>query len=137
MINDNMRVEDYTDDMYPFIKTWWELQDWEPVSKLLLPETGYVVWDDNEPICAAWYVKTNGPTALCERVIKNPDANNKVVKKGLTMLYDTIESVAKEDGYVLILTMLEHEGLKSFVNKRNWKDTDKKLDLYVKVLGGK
>ena len=106
MINDNMRVEDYTDDMYPFIKTWWD-------------------------------VKTNGPTALCEWVIKNPDANNKVVKKGLTMLYDTIESVAKEDGYVLILTMLEHEGLKSFVNKRNWKDTDKKLDLYVKVLGGK
>tara|TARA_R110002012_G_scaffold122078_2_gene271932 strand:+ start:10520 stop:10936 length:417 start_codon:yes stop_codon:yes gene_type:complete len=136
MINNNMRVEEYTNDMYPFIKTWWELCGWEPVSKLLLPKTGYVIWNDNEPVCAAWYIKTNAPTAWIEWVIKNPNADNKVVKKGLTMLYDTIESVAKEDGYVLILTMLEHEGLKSFVSDRGWKSTDKKLDAYIKNLGG-
>ena len=53
------------------------------------------------------------------------------------MLYDTIESVAKDDGYVLILTMLEHKGLKSFVNDRGWLSTDKKLDAYIKNLGGK
>ena len=121
-------------DDYILIRKWWEAHDWEPVHPYLLSNTGLMIFDEDLPIVAGWYGKTNSLTALVEWVVKNPEAKPKQFIKALSLLCETIEDLAKGDGYKMLLTFLEHNKLKKFMKRRKYKSGDIGLDTYVKAL---
>ena len=121
------------DDMQ-YINRWWKEHGWEPVHPYMLSRTGYVVSQNDEPVVAGWYIKTNGGGALLEWIVKNPSAPKKAVDKCLDVLVSSVESYAKEDGYLMILTFIEHKSLKRFLTKRQYLEADKAMDVYLKEL---
>jgi len=129
----SIRLIDRSKDM-EYIVEWWKEHGWTPVHPYMLSETGYIVEHDNQPIVAGWYIKTNGGGALLEWIVKNPLASKEVVSKSLDILVESVESYAKEDGYLMLLTFIEHKGLKDFLTKRQYLEGDKAMDVYIKGL---
>tara|TARA_Y100001938_G_scaffold135729_1_gene197714 strand:+ start:2407 stop:2799 length:393 start_codon:yes stop_codon:yes gene_type:complete len=121
-------------DDYIMIRKWWGKHNWEPVHPYLLSNTGYLVSFNDFPIVAGWYIKTNSLTALVEWIVKNPKSKPKLFIKGLSFLCKTIEEQAKKDGYKMLITFLENNKLKKFMERRDYKKGDMGLDTYVKGL---
>ena len=93
-----------------------------------------MIINNNIPIVAGWYVKTNGRTALVEWIVKNPKAKVKEFIKALNLLCESIETMAKNDGYKMLLTFLENNKLKKFMERNQYYKGDIGLDTYVKSL---
>ena len=129
-----MKIKLIDSDDYMLIRKWWEKHEWEPVHPYLLSDTGYLILDEDTPIVAGWYVKTNGLTALVEWIVKNPKAQPKQFIKALSLLCETIEDIAKGDGFKMVLTFLENDKLKKFMKRRKYKSGDIGLDTYLKAL---
>ena len=129
-----MKIKLIDSDDYMLIRKWWEKHEWEPVHPYLLSDTGYLILDEDMPIVAGWYVKTNGLTALVEWIVKNPKAQPKQFIKALSLLCETIEDIAKGDGFKMVLTFLENDKLKKFMKRRKYESGDIGLDTYVKAL---
>jgi len=129
-----MKIKLIDSDDYMLIRKWWEKHEWEPVHPYLLSDTGYLILDEDIPIVAGWYVKTNGLTALVEWIVKNPKAQPKQFIKALSLLCETIEDIAKGDGFKMVLTFLENDKLKKFMKRRKYESGDIGLDTYVKAL---
>ena len=129
-----MKIKLIDSDDYMLIRKWWEKHEWEPVHPYLLSDTGYLILDEDMPIVAGWYGKTNSLTALIEWVVKNPKAQPKQFVKALSLLCETIEDLAKGDGFKMVLTFLENDKLKKFMKRRKYESGDMGLDTYVKAL---
>ena len=129
-----MKIKVIDKDDYILIRKWWKYYDWEPVHPYLLSKNGYIISDEGENIVAGWYVKTDGLTALVEWIVKNPKAKPKKFIKGLSLLCETIEQQAKQDGYKMIITFLENDKLKKFMKRRKYKIGDTGLQTFVKGL---
>ena len=129
-----MKIKLIDSDDYETISEWWKSQDWEPVHPYLLSNTGFMIFDEDLPVVAGWYGKTNSLTALVEWVVKNPEAKPKQFIKGLSLLCETIENLAKGDGYKMVITFLENNKLKKFMERRKYEQGDIGLDNYVKTL---
>ena len=129
-----MKIKKIDSDDYIMLKDWWEKHGWKPVHPYLLTNDGYLVLDNDFPIVAGWYVKTNGLTALVEWIVKNPESKPKLFIKGLSFLCKTIEEQAKKDGYKMLITFLENNKLKKFMERRKYERGDIGLDTYVKGL---
>jgi len=129
-----MKIKLIDSDDYMLIRKWWKQHEWEPVHPYLLSDTGYLILDEDMPIVAGWYGKTNSLTALIEWIIKNPKAQPKQFVKALSLLCETIEDLAKGDGYKMVLTFLENDKLKKFMKRRKYESGDIGLDTYLKAL---
>jgi len=129
-----MKIKLIDSDDYAIISEWWKSHDWEPVHPYLLSNSGFLIMDEDVPVVAGWYVKTNGLTALVEWIVKNPKAKPMQLIKGLSLLCKTIENLAKLDGFRMLLTFLENNKLKKFMERRQYQQGDIGLDTYVKTL---
>ena len=69
-----------------------------------------------------------------EWIVKNPKAKPMQLIKGLSLLCKTIEDLAKLDGFKMVLTFLENNKLKKFMERRQYQQGDIGLDTYVKAL---
>ena len=129
----SIRLIDRSKDM-KYIVEWWKEHGWTPVHPYMLSETGYIVEHEGQPIVAGWYVRTNGGAALLEWIVKNPLSSPKVFERAFDILVDSIEEYAKEDGYLMLITFIEHGNLKKYLTRKKYLEGDKALDIYVKGL---
>ena len=129
-----MKIKIIDKDDYMLITKWWKHYDWDLVHPYLLSENGYLISDEDENIVAGWYVKTDSLTALIEWIVKNPKVKPKKFIKGISLLCDTIEQQAKQDGYKMIITFLENNKLKKFMKRRKYKIGDTGLQTFVKAI---
>ena len=73
-------------------------------------------------------------TALIEWIVKNPKVKPKKFIKGISLLCDTIEEQAKQDGYKMIITFLKNDKLKKFMKRRKYESGDTGINNFVKAL---
>jgi len=118
----------------PMMHKWWEAHDWVPPIPQMLSPTGILVSENDFPICGGWYIQTNSQTALAEWIVKNPDAKKKQCDNGLRLLYDTIEELARTDGFKLIITFLNHPKFEEFLLTKEYIKGDDSLNTYIKGL---
>ena len=129
-----MKIKVIDKDDYMLITEWWKHYDWDPVHPYLLSNDGYIISDEDKNIVAGWYVKTNTRTALIEWIVKNPKTKPKKFIKGLSLLCETIEEQAKQDGYKMVITFLENDKLKKFMKRRKYGLGDTGLQTFVKAI---
>ncbi len=129
-----MKIKVIDKDDYILITEWWKHYDWDPVHPYLLSNDGYIISDEDKSIVAGWYVKTNTRTALIEWIVKNPKAKPKKFIKGLSLLCETIEEQAKQDGYKMVITFLKNDKLKKFMKRRKYESGDTGINNFVKAL---
>lgn len=109
----SFNIKPLTNDDYDNILcVWWKDWRWTAPVKDFLPETGYMVYYNDEPICAAYMYITNSDVVLLEWVISNFKFKNKTIRKeALYMLIETITSLSSNLGKKYIYSLLKNKPL--------------------------
>ena len=116
------------------LREWWKAHDWLPPHSYMMSPTGILVSNNDVPIVAGWYIQTNSLTALAEWIIKNPKATKKECSSAFDVLYDTIENLARQDGYKMLITFLNHPKFEEYLSSREYIQGDIALNTYMKGL---
>ena len=115
------------DDMN-YINGWWASHGWNPVHPFMLSSDGYIAETSGKRVAAAWYGNvSNSKTALIEWIVRNPKADKEETYNGLNLIRDEIEKRAIDDGFKILVTLIEHKNLKEWL-------TDSSFDTYLKLL---
>lgn len=106
-----LRESDW-DTLVGFWKAWPE---WEQhPTKDLLPLNGcggVMVEKEGKPIIAGFLYLTNSKVAWLEWIVSNPDYRESDRKEALELLINTLETVAINQGYKIILSIGRNKGL--------------------------
>jgi hypothetical protein len=100
------------DTLVGFWKSWPE---WEQhPNKDLLPLNGcggLIVEKEEIPIVAGFLYLTNSKVAWLEWIVSNPDYRENDRKEAIELLINTLEQIAIEQGYKIILSIGRNKGL--------------------------
>jgi hypothetical protein len=91
---------------------WWKDWKWTAPKKDFLPETGYMVYYNDEPICAGYMYITNSNVVLLEWIISSfKFKDRKIRKEALFMLVQTITSLSANLGKKYVYSLLKSKSL--------------------------
>jgi hypothetical protein len=120
-----LRESDW-DTLVEFWKAWPE---WEQhPTKDLLPLNGcggVMVEKEGKPIIAGFLYLTNSKVAWLEWIVSNPDYRESDRKEALELLINTLESVAINQGYKIILSIGRNKSLIETHKKLGYSVDDK------------
>jgi GNAT superfamily N-acetyltransferase len=101
-----MRDGDYESLLTP----WWRDWGWVPPAKDYLPNTGFVLYDEDTPVCAAFLYMTNSKVAWIEWLVSNKSYRKKPGRReGILFLLSYMIEVAKQSGYTYITAIAENQ----------------------------
>lgn len=109
----SLKIKPLSDNDYDNILcAWWEDWKWTAPRKDFLPDMGYMVYYNDEPICAGYMYVTNSNVVLLEWIISNfKFKNRKIRKEALLMLVQTITSLAASLGKKYVYSLLKSKSL--------------------------
>lgn len=110
---------------YEIVKKWWAAHEWNVIPPRYLPLHGFIVFDDETPICAAWIYRTDSLFALLEYVVANPEVKGERRAKGLDMLIASAKYKAHELGHKSIFMSTDHELLIKRLKKHGFDEQNK------------
>jgi len=91
---------------------WWKDWRWTAPAKDFLPDRGYMVYYNDEPICAGYMYVTNSNVVLLEWIISSFKFKNKDIRKeALYMLVETITSLARALDKKYVYSLLKNQPL--------------------------
>ena len=117
-----LEVSDYDN----ILVKWWNDWRWTPPSKDFLPENGtggYIVYDDETPICAGFMYTTNSTAVWCDWIISNihyKDRENR--KNGLALLVNTITEQAKNLNKKYVYALIKNKPLINVYKKIGYEE---------------
>jgi len=117
---------------------WWKEWRWTPPTKDFLPdngEGGFIVYDNDVPVCAGYIYITNSKVGWCDWIISNFKYKDRDKRKeGLTLLIETLTNALKINGceysYALIKSksLINHYVENGYIEGDNYnKEMIKKL----------
>jgi hypothetical protein len=93
---------------------WWKQWRWPEITKEMLPMNGcggLMVYNDDTPIAAGFLYLSNSKVAWLDWIISNPDYKESNRKDALELLIVSLEEVAKQQDYSIIISIARHKGL--------------------------
>ena len=91
---------------------WWKDWKWTAPKKDFLPDMGYMVYYNDEPICAGYMYVTNSKVVLLEWIISSFKFKDKKIRKeALYMLIETITSLARGLDKNYVYSLLKNKPL--------------------------
>jgi len=132
----SLNIKPLTDKDYDEVLCeWWKDWRWTPPAKDFLPETGYMVYYNDEPICAGYIYMTNSNVVLLEWIISNFKFKNKDIRKeALLMLIETITSLATGLGKKYIYSLLKNQPLINLYKDLGYLEGDSNATEMIKKL---
>tara|TARA_R110002012_G_scaffold16404_4_gene63430 strand:- start:30436 stop:30837 length:402 start_codon:yes stop_codon:yes gene_type:complete len=114
---------------------WWKDWRWTPPKKDFLPEMGYMVYYNDEPVCAGYMYITNSNVVLLEFIISNFEIKDKKIRKeSLLMLIQTITSLAAGLGKKYVYSLLKNKPLIDLYTDLGFKKGDTNNQEMIKIL---
>jgi|TARA_R110001599_G_scaffold2784_2_gene15147 hypothetical protein len=109
----SLKIKPLSDNDYDNILcAWWKDWKWTAPKKDFLPDMGYMVYYNDEPICAGYMYVTNSNVVLLEWIISNfKFKDRKIRKEALLMLVETITSLAGSLGKKYVYSLLKSKSL--------------------------
>lgn len=102
-------------DYEDILLKWWKDWKWTAPQKDMLPENGsggFIVYDEDVPVCAGFLYNTNSGIAWCEFVISNFEYREKDKRReALLLLLNTLEQVASSLGKKYLYSVLKNHSL--------------------------
>jgi hypothetical protein len=134
-----MKVRNLTHEDYDEILVkWWNDWRWVAPVRDFLPEDGkggFIVYDEDTPVCAGYMYITNSKAGWCDFVVSNFNYKNKEKrKKALELLIDTINVVLKNVGCVYSYTVLKNKSLINTYEKLGYKKGSINCSEMIKIL---
>jgi|TARA_R110002012_G_scaffold307658_1_gene513288 hypothetical protein len=108
-----LNIKPLSDNDYDNILcAWWKDWRWTAPAKDFLPERGYMVYYNDEPICAGYMYITNSNVVLLEWIVSSFKFKDKKIRKeALYMLIETITSLARGLDKKYVYSLLKNKPL--------------------------
>lgn len=106
------------------LRQWWFDWRWTPPSRDFLPENGeggFIVYDEETPVCAGFMYETNSKAVWCDWIISNikyKDRNNR--KEALSLLIKRISEEAKRLDKKYIYALIKNKPLINVYKKQGF-----------------
>ena len=104
-----IQYEDYDN----ILVGWWKDWGWQAPTRDFLPQDGMggiMVWDGDTPVCAGFLYNTNSKVAWVDWIISNKEYRESR-KEALTILVDSLTSLAKSIDNKFAYALIKHDGL--------------------------
>ena len=96
---------------YDMLCEWWGAWEWPALPMSFLPETGIIVSNGGEDVAAAFLYKTDSCVCWAENFVSNKDAKRENRKGSIEYLIEVLTKEAKESGFSLMMSSIQHKGL--------------------------
>lgn len=117
---------------------WWKDWRWTPPSKEFLPENGkggYIVYDDEIPVCAGFMYLTNSKAVWCDWIISNFKYKDKQKRKeAILLLIATINNIAKGLDKKYIYALLKNQPLINLYKELGYVEGNSYTHEMIKIL---
>tara|TARA_R100000900_G_scaffold62356_2_gene49891 strand:+ start:9162 stop:9572 length:411 start_codon:yes stop_codon:yes gene_type:complete len=106
------------------LRQWWFDWRWTPPSRDFLPENGeggFIVYDEETPVCAGFMYETNSKAVWCDWIISNikyKDRNNR--KEALSLLIKRIGEEAERLDKKYIYALIKNKPLINVYKKQGF-----------------
>ena len=91
---------------------WWKDWGWEAPAKDFLPNSGFIVYDGDVPICAGFMYTTNSSVAWVDWIISSKTYNVKPTRKeAIKLLISALTELCKQVGYKYTYALIKHPSL--------------------------
>jgi hypothetical protein len=127
-----LQHEDYDN----ILKGWWQDWGWVAPSRDFLPQDGQggiMVWDGDTPVCAGFLYNTNSKVAWVDWIISNKDYKESR-KEALSILIQTLTSVAKNLDNKFAYALIKHNGLIGVYEQQGYTTGDSYNKEMIKTL---
>lgn len=121
---------------YKELSKWWADWRFPPPPKETLPDngtSGIMISKGQINICAGFLYKTNSTIAFCEYTVSNFKYKEKDRKEALRFLYETLEDIAKNEGYMLLFSTVKNQNLINDLKEFGWVEGSDTKEM-VKIL---
>ena len=117
-----LKPTDYED----ILCQWWKDWRWDPPSRDFLPENGtggYIVYDNDRPICAGFMYLTNSKAAWCDWIISDLRYKDRQKRaEALELLIETITNEAKKLEYKFVYALIKNKPLVNIYKRNGYKE---------------
>tara|TARA_Y100001973_G_C5181206_1_gene325024 strand:- start:503 stop:913 length:411 start_codon:yes stop_codon:yes gene_type:complete len=117
---------------------WWKDWRWTPPSKDFLPdngEGGWIVYDNDMPVCAGFMYLTNSKAVWCDWIISNFEYKDRQKRKeALELLVHTISLTAEDLGKKYIYALIKNKPLVNVYKKVGFIEGDAYTQELIKKL---
>ena len=117
---------------------WWKDWRWTPPSKDFLPdngEGGWIVYDNDMPVCAGFMYLTNSKAVWCDWIISNFEYKDRQKRKeALELLVHTISLTAEDLGKKYIYALIKNKPLVNVYKKVGFIEGDAYTHELIKKL---
>ena len=96
------------------LSSWWKWWKWPEMNKDLLPLNGcggLMVYKEETPIMAGFLYLSNSKVAWMDWIVSNPEYKEKDRKEALELLISSLEEVARQQGYNIVLSITRNKSL--------------------------
>jgi len=109
-----LKVRALNESDWETLQLWWKLWQWPVITKEMLPLNGIgglMVYKDEKLIAAGFLYLSNSKVAWLDWIISNPSYKDRDKKQALQLLISSLEEVAKQQDYNIIISIARHKGL--------------------------
>lgn len=100
---------------------WWNQWGWNPPQKDFLPDNGmggYIIYDEDIPICAGFIYVTNSKVSWVDWIISNKEYREKAKRReAIKLLIQSLTNISKMSGSKYIYALIKNNSLiKTYVD---------------------
>ena len=109
-----LKARELKESDWNILPSWWKWWRWPEANRDILPLNGLggiMVYKDNINIAAGFLYLSNSKVAWLDWIVSNPEYKDKDRKQALELLINTLEEVAKQQGYSVIITITKSKHL--------------------------
>lgn len=114
---------------------WWKDWKWIAPPKDFLPESGFIVYDKDIPVCAGYLYTTNSGVAWVDWIISNIDYKDRDNRKeALRLLISSLTNLAKYTGFKYCYALIKNKSLINTYKEIGYTEGDSYTSEMIKVL---
>lgn len=133
-----MNVRKLVETDYDEILTgWWKDWKWTPPEREMLPENGtggFIIFDEDIPVCAGFLYNTNSNIAWVEFVVSNFNYKDRKKRKwAFTLLLSYLENLSTSIGKKYLYSILKSDSLIKTYEQLGYVKGDNKYQEMIKI----
>jgi hypothetical protein len=102
-------------DYQEILVEWWNQWNWTPPAKDFLPDDGkggFIVYDEDIPICAGFIYMTNSNVAWVDWIVSNKEYRVKAKRReAIKLLIESLTNVSRNTGNKYAYALLKNQSL--------------------------
>ena len=109
-----LQVKALQESDWDYLPSWWRWWRWPEINRESLPLNGLgglMVYKGDTPIVTGFLYLTNSSATWLDWIVSNPDYKDKDRKEALELLINSLEEVAKAQGYNIIISLTRNPHL--------------------------